>query len=148
MSESRINLPRVVPDAYRAISGVEPVIRGCGLEPSLIERVKLCASQINQCAHCINMHSQDVRRGGEREQRSHLLNARRETPLYSERERAALMWAEHLNRLPADDPGGRFEQLRTVFSEVEIANLTVLVGLINLWNRIGVGMHMSPTVAS
>jgi AhpD family alkylhydroperoxidase len=149
MLESRIVLPRVAPDAYRAISGVEAYIRGCGLERSLIELVKLRASQINNCAYCIDMHSKDARQNGETEQRLYLLNAWREAPFYTARERAALAWVEHLTRLPTDGaPAAAYERLRDVFSEVEIANLTVLIGLINLWNRVGVGFHMTPPIAA
>ena len=113
---------------------------GCGLEKSLIELVKLRASQINRCAFCIDMHTKDARRDGETEQRLYLLNAWREAPVYTDRERAALDWTEHLTRLSADGaPASTFDRLRRLFSEVEAANLTVLVGLINLWNRVAIG---------
>ncbi|MDB5400845.1 MAG: hypothetical protein QOF70_4046 [Acetobacteraceae bacterium] len=140
------SLPEVVPGAYRAISGVETYIRGCGLDKSLIELVKLRASQINGCAFCIDMHTRDARQHGETEQRLYLLNAWREAPLYTEREQAALAWTEHLTRVSTDGaPKAAYDRLCGQFSEVEIANLTVLIGLINLWNRlaIGGGFHLS-----
>jgi AhpD family alkylhydroperoxidase len=150
MSHSaRMSLPQAAPEAYRAIAGVEAYIRGCGLDRSLIELVRLRASQINSCAFCIDMHSKDARRAGETEQRLYLLNAWREAPFYTERERAALAWTEHLTRLSTDGaPDSEYERLRAVFSEAEIANLTVLVGLINLWNRIGVGFRLAPAVSA
>jgi AhpD family alkylhydroperoxidase len=140
---SRLSLPEAAPGAYRAISAVETYIRGCGLEYSLIELVKLRASQINGCVFCIDMHSKDARRKGETERRLYLLNGWREAPFYSERERAALAWTEHLTRLSWDGaPEAAFERLRGCFSFTEIADLTVLIGLINLWNRIGVGFKL------
>jgi AhpD family alkylhydroperoxidase len=149
MSETRINLPRVAPDAYRALGGVETYIRGCGLEPSLIDLIKVRASQINHCVYCIDKHSRDAREVGETEQRLYLLNAWREAPFYSQRERAALEWTEHLTRLPTNGaPSVVYDQLRGSFSDVEVANLTVLIGMINLWNRIGVGFHSTPPSVS
>jgi AhpD family alkylhydroperoxidase len=139
-------LPETVPDAYRAVSGVEVYIRGCGLDNSLIELVKLRASQINSCAFCIDMHTKDARQHGESEQRLYLLNAWQEAPFYTERERAALVWTEHLTRLSTDGaPEAGYRRLRGVFSEVEVANLTVLIGPIHLWNRgaVGGGFHLA-----
>ena len=140
-----INLPLVASDAYRAISGVKVYIQQCGLEPSLIELVKLPASQINGCAFCIDMHSKDARRKGETEQRLYLLNAWREAPLCTEREPAALAWPEHLT-LPVTDgaPQKTDDRLCTEPTQVEIANLTLLIGLINLWNRVGVCFRLAP----
>ena len=140
MSRSDRSLSEIVPDAYRAISGVEAYIRGCGLDKSLIELVKLRASQINGCAFCIDLHARDARRHGETEQRLYLLNAWREAPFYTEREQAALAWTEHLTVLPAGAPPGEArDRLHRLFSEAEAANLTVLIGLINLWNRLALG---------
>jgi AhpD family alkylhydroperoxidase len=139
-AQQRPNLRDLAPDAYRAVSGVEAYIARCGLEKSLVELVKMRASQINGCAFCLDMHSKDARKHGETEQRLYLLNAWREAPFYTERERAALAWTEHLTRLSsAPPPNDAYGQLTTTFSPVEIANLTVLIGLINLWNRIAVG---------
>jgi AhpD family alkylhydroperoxidase len=139
-AQQKPNLKDLVPDAYRAVSGVEAYIARCGLEKPLVELVKMRASQINGCAFCLDMHSKDARKHGETEQRLYLLNAWREAPFYTERERAALAWTEHLTRLSsAPPPNDAYGQLTTTFSPVEIANLTVLIGLINLWNRIAVG---------
>jgi AhpD family alkylhydroperoxidase len=140
MSRFRRPPPEVVPEAYRAVSAVEAYIRGCGLEKSLIEPVKLRASQINGCVFCIDMHTKDARKSGETKQRLYLLNAWREAPFYSEREQAALAWTEHLTRLSTDGaPAAARDRLSAVFWEVEVANLTQLIGPINLWNRLAVG---------
>ena len=143
-------IAQLVPDAYRAVAGVEAYIRGCGLEKSLIELVKIRASQINGCAFCLDMHSKDARKDGETEQRLYLLNAWREAPLYTDRERSALAWTEYLTRLSDQPTATNIEaDLSHVFSPVEIANLTVLIGLINLWNRlaIGGGFHLASAAA-
>ena len=142
MHTQRLSL-QTVPEAYAAVSGVERYIRSCGLETSLIELVKLRASQINGCAFCIDMHARDARAGGETEQRLYLLSAWPELPLFTARERAALAWTECLTRLPTDGaPDDVYAALQAEFSPAEIANLTTLVGLINLWNRIGVGFRL------
>jgi AhpD family alkylhydroperoxidase len=130
-------LDQIVPGAYRALRGVEASLQGCGLEKSLIELVKMRASQINGCAFCLDMHSRDARAAGESEQRLYLLNAWREAPFYTERERAALDWTEQLTRLAPDSVSR--DRMEAVFSAEEIANLTVLIGQINLWNRVAIG---------
>jgi AhpD family alkylhydroperoxidase len=110
------------------------------LESALIDLVLMRVSQINGCAFCLDMHSKDARATGETEQRLHLLPAWRETKLYSERERAALAWAEELTELASpeavSDP--LYEQARKVFEEVELVDLTLLVVTINSWNRINI----------
>ncbi len=142
---SRANFVQIVPDAYRALSGVEAYLRGCGLEKTIIELVKMRASQINGCAFCLDMHSRDARKDGETEQRLYLLNAWREAPFYNERERAALALTEHLTRLPV--AGERPAEVDRLFSTVEIANLIVLIGMINLWNRVAIGGGFHPEAA-
>lgn len=113
---------------------------GGNLEPALIELVNTRASQINGCALCLDMHTKDARAAGETEQRLHLLPAWRETAQYSPRERAALAWCEALTRLGSPDavPDALFERTREQFSEVELVDLTLLVVLINGWNRINI----------
>jgi AhpD family alkylhydroperoxidase len=138
----RISIADAAPEAYAAVSGVEAYIQRCGLEKSLIELVKMRASQINGCAFCLDMHSKDARKAGETEQRLYLLNAWRESPLYSERERAALAWTECVTRI-ADTgaPDVEYESLRRQFSPAEIVNLTTLIGMINLWNRLAISFR-------
>ena len=145
--QQRLFLTTAAPDGYKALSGVETYLRQCGLERSLIELVKMRASQINGCAYCLDMHSKDARRAGETEQRLYLLNAWAESPLYTPRERAALAWTEAVTRI-ADThaPDAAYDALRPLFNEKEIADLTILIGMINLWNRIAVGVRWAHPV--
>jgi AhpD family alkylhydroperoxidase len=137
----RVTFEAVAPDTYAAALNLEATIRRSGLEHGLIELVKMRASQINGCAFCLDMHSKDLRKHGETEQRLYLLNAWRETPYYSDRERAALAWTECLTRLPTDGaPDEAYGALEAAFTPAEIANLTALVGMINVWNRLAVGL--------
>jgi AhpD family alkylhydroperoxidase len=141
--KQRINPYQILPPAAReSLLAVEHYIEGSGLERSLIELVKMRASQINGCAYCLDMHSKDARKRGETEQRLYLLNAWEESPLYSPRERAALAWTEAVTKI-ADShaPDDVYEEVRRHFSEVETANLTILIAQINLWNRIAISMR-------
>ncbi len=140
--------PRLIPqnaapELMQAVVDLEMKVRASGLEQSLIELVKTRASQINSCAYCIHMHTRDARAQGETEERLYLLDAWRESPLYSGRERAALAWTEALTRL-ADTgaPDTDYETARTQFSAEEMVKLTLLIGMINLWNRFGVGFRL------
>ena len=144
MSE-RINYAKVTPEGYRAMSGLERYVRGSGLEPSLLELVKLRASQINGCAYCIDMHWKDARARGESEQRLYGLMAWRESPYYTERERAALAWTEAVT-LIADShvPDELYEQVRQSFNETELANLTFALVAINGWNRLAISLRTEP----
>ena len=139
--QQRLFLTTAAPDGYKALSGVETYLRQCGLERSLIELVKMRASQINGCAYCLDMHSKDARRAGETEQRLYLLDAWAESPLYTPRERAALAWTEAVTRIAAHAPDEAYDALRPHFSEKEIADLTILIGMINLWNRVAIGFR-------
>jgi AhpD family alkylhydroperoxidase len=143
-----MNYYQAAPETIKALLGVEDVIKASGLELSLIELVKTRASQINGCAFCINMHTADARKNGETEQRLYLLNAWRESPLYTERERAALAWTEALT-LIADThaPDEDYEAMRAQFSEAEAVNLTMLIGAINAWNRVAIGFRAVHPVA-
>src|SRR5262249_49746232 len=116
-----------------------------GLERALIELVKIRASQINGCAYCIDMHTQDARAGGETERRIYALNAWRETPFYTDRERAALAWAEAVTRI-ADGgvPDALYEEVRKHFGEKELADLTWAVAAINAWNRVAISFRSVP----
>jgi AhpD family alkylhydroperoxidase len=117
------------------------VLKG-GLEESLMELVKIRASQINACARCLHMHTADARRQGESEERLYLLDAWRESPLYTARERAALAWTEALT-LVADTraPDDVYRDLQAHFTEQEQVTLTLLIVAINGWNRIQVGFR-------
>ena len=112
------------------------------LEPTIVRLVEIRASQINGCAYCIHMHTEDARKHGETEQRLYLLNAWRESPLYSDRERAALAWTEALTLIAETHaPDADYEAVRGQFSDAELVNLTTLIGAINAWNRIAIGFR-------
>jgi AhpD family alkylhydroperoxidase len=143
--EPRIDVGAVAPGAYKAVFGVEVYLRHCGLEESLLHLIKLRTSQINGCAFCIDMHWKDLKAIGETEQRLYSLDAWRETPFYSDRERAALAWTEAVTKITEGHvPDEVFEKVRAKFSEKEIADLTVAVGAINLWNRIAISTRSVP----
>jgi len=147
MFEQRLRYAQIAPAAREAVMTVESYVQSCGLEKVLIELVKLRASQINQCAFCIDKHTKDARRLGETAQRLDLVPAWHESPIYTARERAALAWTEALTRLSTDGaPDPVFDGLRANFSDKEIVDLTVLVGHINLLNRIGVGFRLQHPV--
>ena len=138
----RFDYAKVAPDANDAMRGLERYVRGSGLERSLIELVKIRASQLNGCAYCLDMHTKDARAAGESEQRLYVLAAWREAPFYSERERAALEWTEALTVLARDGvPDELYERTRRVFSELELVNLTTAIIAINGWNRLSVAFR-------
>jgi AhpD family alkylhydroperoxidase len=140
--KARLNAYTAAPETMKAVAAIEPVIAASGLEASLIELVKTRASQINGCAYCIHMHTKDARAHGETEERLYLLDAWRESPLYTERERAALAWTEALTLISETHaPDDVYEELRQHFNEAETANLTSLIGVINTWNRIAIGLR-------
>jgi len=141
----RIDYTKVAPGALRAMYGLEKYLSKSSIEPSLRELIKMRASQINGCAYCIDMHSKDARANGESEQRLYGLSAWRETPYYTERERAALAWTEALT-LIADNhvPDDLYEQARKQFSEQELADLTLAVISINGWNRLAISFRSEP----
>ena len=135
----RIDYKKASPGAYQALLGVEKYVRGCGLEHSLLELVKMRVSQINGCAYCLDMHSKDARAAGETEQRLYVLPAWRETTFYTERERAALAWAEALTQLAGHEvPDELYEQVRRQFDEKSIVDLSLAIIGINSWNRLAV----------
>src|SRR6201991_3307860 len=145
----RMNYYQAAPDTIKALVALEAQIASSGLEKSLIELVKTRASQINGCAYCINMHTQDARKQGETEQRLYLLNAWHESPLYSDRERAALAWTDSVTLIAKTHaPDDVFDQVRTQFNDRELVNLTTLIGLINLWNRIAISFRNQHPVSA
>jgi AhpD family alkylhydroperoxidase len=127
------------------MNGLEAYLEECGLEPSLLDLVRTRASQINGCAYCIDMRTKDARARGESEQRLYALNAWREKPFYSERERAALAWTEALTLISEEHvPGEVYEQARQHFNEQELVSLTLAVVSINGWNRIAIRFRSVP----
>lgn len=143
--EERIHYTKVAPGAYHAMLGLEKYLHDCGLEVPLLHLVKLRASQINGCAYCLDMHSKDARAAGETEQRLYELNAWRETPFYSERERAALAWTEALTLVhQTHAPDDVYEEVRKRFTEEEVVSLTAAIVSINSWNRLAIGFRAVP----
>ena len=138
----RLNPYQAAPDTVKAAVALEDHLANSGLERSLYHLVKTRASQINGCAYCIHMHTRDARAHGETEERLYLLSAWRESPLYSERERAALAWTDALTLIAETQaPDDVYEELRRHFTEQEIVNLTMLIGMINLWNRFAISLR-------
>jgi AhpD family alkylhydroperoxidase len=140
--EQRLDYAQVVPDGIEILRQLEHYLKKAGLEPDLVELVKLRASQINGCAYCIDMHTKDARSHGESEQRLYGVTAWRETPFYSERERAALAWTESVTRISEDQvPEEIYQQVKQHFTEKELVNLTLAVIAINSWNRLAIGFR-------
>ncbi len=143
--KSRLSYKSVDPAAYQALLNTENYIEHCGLEESLLDLVRMRASQINGCAYCLDMHAKDARASGETEQRIYMLSAWEESPMYSDRERAALAWTESVTLL-ADDhvPDAVFERVRPYFNDQELVSLTMAIIAINSWNRINVAFRTVP----
>lgn len=148
--QPRLNAFKAAPELIKALLALEEAVQASGLERSLIELVKTRASQINGCAYCIHMHTKDARAHGETEERLYLLNAWRESPLYTDRERAALAWTEAVTLVAETHvPDDVYEQLRASFSEAETVKLTMLVATINAWNRIAISFrYIHPVTAA
>ena len=143
--KARIDLMHVNPGIIRAMLGLERQIRQAGLDGRLLDLVRMRASQINGCAYCLDMHSKDARANGETEQRLYGLDAWRETPYYSARERAALEWTEAVTLVSESRvPDDVYERVREQFSEDELAHLTLAVVSINGWNRLNVAARTAP----
>ena len=141
----RMEYLKVAPGVSQAMGGLQRAVHESGLEPSLLELVKTRASQINGCAFCLDMHTKDARAGGETEQRLYALSAWRETPFYTDRERAALAWTEAVTLIAESHvPDDVYEQAREQFSEQELAYLTLAIIAINGWNRLAVSFRTVP----
>lgn len=140
--KTRMNYFATEPKLMGSVMTLENAIKTSGLDHRIIHLVKLRASQINGCAYCVDMHVKEGRRDGESEQRLHLVSAWRESPLFTERERAALAWTESLTHLSQTGaPDADYEPLKAHFSDDEIVKLTLVIGMINLWNRVAVGFR-------
>jgi AhpD family alkylhydroperoxidase len=144
--QPRLDVQKASPAAFHAMYGLETFLRKSSkLEPSLLELVKMRASQINGCAYCIDMHSKDARAEGETEQRLYALSAWRETPFFTDREQAALAWTEALTLVHEGHvPDAVYEEARRRFSEEELVNLAMAVVAINGWNRLMVAFRGVP----
>ena len=141
----RLNYGRIAPGVYDAMDALDQYLAACGLEESLLHLVRLRASQLNSCAYCIDMHWKDLRALGEAEQRLYWLDAWRECPYYSDRERAALAWTEAVTLISEGHaPDAVYEEARTQLNEKELADLTCAIATINAWNRISIAGRLVP----
>ena len=143
--KSRTDYAQVAPDSVKALYGLENYVKQSGLEPGLLDLVKTRVSQINGCTYCLDMHTKDARARGETEQRLYALDAWRETPFFSERERAGLAWAETVTRVAETHvPDDVFEHARQHFTEKELVDLTLATVAINSWNRLAIAFRKVP----
>jgi AhpD family alkylhydroperoxidase len=144
--EPRIDYQKALPpEALRAFYQVEHAVHKSGLDEKLLHLIKMRASQLNGCAFCLDMHSKDARLAGETEQRLYGLNAWRETPYYTDRERAALEWTEAVTLISRDQtPDDVYERTRKFFDEAEFGALTLAIVMINNWNRIAISFRAVP----
>jgi AhpD family alkylhydroperoxidase len=141
----RIDYQNVSPNAVKAMMGLEAAVHRAGFEPGLLDLVKMRTSQINGCAYCLDMHSKDAIARGESPQRLFGLDAWREAPYYTERERAALEWTEALTLVSETHvPDEAFAAVKAQFGEEEIVNLTLAIVAINGWNRFAIGFRAAP----
>ena len=137
-------LPNMDPAIYPALSTVEARLAASGVEPALMKLVKLRASQLNGCAFCLDMHARDARAMGETDQRLDLVAGWRDAGVYTDRERAALGWAEALTKLDPAGLAGARAAMEAAFSAAEMAHVTMAIGMINLWNRVMPGLDIHP----
>ena len=143
--KARIDLMHINPGVMQAMLGLERQIRKAGLDHTLLDLIRMRASQINGCSYCLDMHSKDARAKGETEQRLYGLDAWRETPYYSARERAALEWTEAITLVAETHaPDDVYERVREQFSEDELVHLTLAIVAINGWNRLNVAARTVP----
>ena len=142
---NRLNYGKVLPEGMKHVYALEKYAHDCGLEPLLLELVKIRASQINGCAYCVDMHTKDARTHGETEQRLYGLNTWHEAPWYTERERAALSLTEAVtlvSEYPVDDD--LYDETREHFSEQELVKLMLAIATINVWNRLAITFRDEP----
>ncbi len=143
--ETRLDFYKTSPNAMKAMMGLEQQIARSGLEKPLVELVRLRASQINGCAYCVDMHSSDARKAGEDERRLATVVAWRETPFFSDRERAALEWTESLTLIAQTHvPDDLWNRVKPQFTPEELVDLTLLVNAINAWNRFAIAFRKLP----
>jgi AhpD family alkylhydroperoxidase len=142
--DARLDYTKLSMDPIRAMHALEKYLRSCSLDHSLLELVKIRASQINGCAFCIDMHTKDARAAGETEQRIYALSAWRETPFFNLRERAALAWTEAVTMIPGGISDELYAETHSQFSDQELADLTWAVASINSWNRLAISFRAVP----
>ncbi len=141
----RLDFSTLSSDAYHALLLLERHVRASGLEPGLLHLIKLRASYINGCAYCVDMHTKDARLHGETEQRLFAVPVWHETPFFSERERAALLWTETVTNIgQSGAPDDIYARVRAQFSDAELVNLTMAIVAINGWNRLAISFRAEP----
>jgi AhpD family alkylhydroperoxidase len=142
---ARLSYAKAAPGVFDAMDAVDRYVQDCGLDKPLLLLVQLRASQVNGCAYCLDMHWKDLRAAGESEQRLYSLDAWRECPYYSDRERAALAWTEAVTRIADGHVADAvYEEVRPHFSEKELSDLTLAVAAINAWNRLSIAARIVP----
>ena len=143
--QTRFDYGKVAPGVYEAMDALDQYLAQCGMDVRLLHLVRLRASQINGCAYCLDMHWKDLRAAGEDEQRLYSLDAWRECPYYTDRERAALAWTEAVTLVAVGHvPDGVHAQARAQFNEKELSDLTLAVATINAWNRLSIAARLEP----
>lgn len=142
--EPRFDYMKAAPDGVKAMYGLQGYVNKSSIEHSLQELVKIRASQLNGCAFCLDMHTKDARSMGESEQRIYLLSAWRESPFYTPRERAALAWTEAVTKISEGVSDEVWREVREQFDDKEIADLTLTIGTINVWNRLAISFQAVP----
>jgi AhpD family alkylhydroperoxidase len=145
----RIAYYQVAPEGIKALQSIDPYFKSSNIEPRLRALVELRTSQINGCAYCVDMHSRQAREHGETQQRLDCLPAWRETTFYDDRERAALAWAESVTNVSHTGiPDGAYEEVKKQFSEKDLVDLTLIISVMNAWNRIAISFRQGPAKRS
>jgi len=145
---NRINLFKLEPDAYTAFAGLENYLQNSGLSKTHGELIKIRASQINGCAYCIDKHTKDARKAGESEQRIYALSAWRETPFFSDEERAILALTEEVTLIQTQVSDQTYKIAAEILEPIYLAKVIAAISIINLWNRIGISTGMQPALSS
>jgi AhpD family alkylhydroperoxidase len=141
--DNRINIHELEPNSYKAMIGLENYLRSSGLSRHLIELIKIRASQINGCAYCLDMHTKDALANGEEPRRLFAISAWWESPLFDEKERTALQMTDEITRISEKGlTGDTYKKAKENFSDNEIAQIIIAIGVINVWNRIAVSTHL------
>lgn len=142
--QKRVSIYDTEPNAYKAMMGLETYVRHAGIDHKLLHLIKIRASQVNGCAYCINMHTTDARKDGETEQRIYALNAWRETPYFTDEERAVLAFTEAVTLIVNHVPDDVYTEMTKFFDEQKIAQIIVAIAAINAWNRMGIAANLMP----
>jgi AhpD family alkylhydroperoxidase len=147
MMQPRLDYPNIAPDAFRAVRALKDFVKHSGLDPLLLDLINLRASQINGCAYCVDMHTKEAKAHGATEQWINLVSTWQESPVFTAAERAVLGWTESLTLLAQTRaPDDAYDPLSAHFTPQQIVNISVAIGLINVWNRLAVGFRSQHAV--